>query len=117
LQLRVTDVERLKKKVRKMAASRVLAGDCCDVGLDLAPLDGCQAQIAAGYGAISKVPIPRDRDRLIWLLDGYVEIHGSDDQVTCVRQGETTVLKRNTAYRLVFPQLSLYLTIETGEGI
>lgn len=55
MQPRVTDVERVKKDVRKMAAGRV----------------------------------------------------------THVRQGESTILAGGTAYRLVFPQLTIYLRAET----
>ena len=52
----ITDVERLKTKVRKMAAGRVLAGDSADVCLDLARMRGCRARIAAGYGPLSPAP-------------------------------------------------------------
>jgi hypothetical protein len=113
-QLGVTDVERLKAKVRKMAAGRVLTGDRTDVCLDLARLDGCQARIAAGYGALSKEPRTIPRARLIWILDGHAEVYDAAGRVTYVRQGESTVLSGGNAYRLVFPQLSIYLDVEAG---
>ena len=50
MQLRITDVERLKKAARKTAAGQVLSGGGADVCLDLARLAGCRASIAAGYG-------------------------------------------------------------------
>jgi hypothetical protein len=114
VQLRVTDVERLKIKVRKMAAGHVLVGDSADACLDIAAIDGCRAQIIAGYGTLTQTRLSAKRDRLIWLLDGYVEIHETDGQVTHVRQGESTVLKENSAYKLVFPTLSLYLSVEAA---
>ena len=109
---RVTDVERLKKKVRKMAAGRVLAGDNADMCLDLARLAGCRARIAAGYGSLSQAPRTKPRDRLIWILDGFAQIHDAAGQVTALSQGESTVLAGGEVYRLVFPQLSLYLLVE-----
>jgi hypothetical protein len=115
VQLRITDVERLKKKVRKMAAGRVLSGGSTDVGLDLAQVDGCRACIKAGYGQLGKTPQPIPRDRLIWILDGYAEIYDTAGGVTNVRQGESTILSGGQAYRLVFPQLSLYLSVEATE--
>jgi hypothetical protein len=109
---RVTDVEELKKKVRKMAARHVLAGEGAAVCLDLAPMEGCRACIAAGYGALSETAQAVPRDRLIWILDGYVELHTADGAVTDISQGETTVLAGGVPYRLVFPQLTLYLMVE-----
>jgi uncharacterized cupin superfamily protein len=117
VQTKVIDVEELKKKVRKLAASRVLAGERVDVGLDLGQIDRCRVCITAGYGQTGKVPQPVSRDRLIWVLDGYVEVHDSAGKVTHVSQGESLVLARGSACRLVFPQLTLYLSVEaTGEG-
>jgi hypothetical protein len=111
----VTDVERLKKQVRKLAAGQVLAGGGADVCLDLANLKGCRASIAAGYGPLSQTPQPFPHDRLIWILDGYVEIHDSDGKVSDISQGESTVLAAGRAYRLVFPQLTIYLRLEATE--
>jgi hypothetical protein len=110
------DVERLKKKVRKLAASQVLSGGGADVCQDLAHTDGYQARIAAGYGSLSKTPQPVSRDRLIWVLDGYAEIHDATGRVTNVSQGESTVLAGGQSYRLVFPQLSIYLSVEAEEA-
>jgi len=112
LQQGVTDVELLKKKVRKMAAGRVLSGDSADVCLDLARMAGCRARIAAGYGTLSDSPQVLPWDRMIWLLDGFAQVHDATGQVTHVSQGESTVLAGGRAYRLVFPQLSLYLLVE-----
>jgi hypothetical protein len=111
----IRDVERLKKQVRKLAAGKVLAGGGADVCLDLAKLKGCRASIAAGYGPLSKAPQPFPRDRMIWILDGYAEIHDSDGKVLNISQGESTVLASGRAYRLVFPQLTIYLRVETTE--
>lgn len=111
----IRDVERLKKQVRKLAAGKVLAGGGADVCLDLAKLKGCRASIAAGYGPLSKTPQPFPRDQFIWILDGYAEIHDSDGQVSNISQGESTVLAGGRAYRLVFPQLTIYLHLEAGE--
>ena len=111
----ITDVEQLKKQVRKLAAGRVLAGGGADVCLDLAKLKGCRASIAAGYGPLGKAPQPYPHDRLIWILDGYAEIHDSDGKVSHISQGESTVLLGGRAYRLVFPQLSIYLRVEATE--
>ncbi len=113
--LHVTDIERLKTKVRKMAAGRVLAGEGADVCLDLARMAGCRARIAAGYGPLSPAPQAAPGDRLIWILDGFAEVHGASGAVTHVRQGESTLLAGGLAYRLVFPQLSLYLIVEPEE--
>jgi hypothetical protein len=95
-----------------MAAGRVLSGDSADVCLDLARMEGCRATIAAGYGSLSDAPVAMSRDRLIWLLDGFVQIHDAAGRATTVSQGESTVLLGGQAYRLVFPQLSLYLFVE-----
>lgn len=116
MQPRVTDVERVKSQVRKLAAGRVLSGDAADVCLELAELEGCQARIAAGYGELSKEPQPIPRDRFIWILDGYAEIQTGADQEIRISQGESTVLRRGEAYRLVFPTLTLYLMVEPGEA-
>jgi len=113
--MRVTDVERLKKQVRKMAAGRVLSGEPGGVGLDLGRLEGCQVCIRAGYGQLSKGPERLARDCLIWILDGYVEIHDGAGQVTTLSQGESAVLNGGSAYRLVFPQLALYLRVEAAD--
>ena len=113
---RVTDVERLKKQARKLAAGRVLSGDGADVCLELARMDGCQARIAAGYGSLSKAPQPIARDRLIWVLDGYANVYNASGQMISVSQGESTVLSGGQAYRLVFPQLSIYLIVEAAEN-
>lgn len=113
---RITDVERLKKEVRRLAAGRVLAGESADVFLDLAQLEGCQARLNAGYGSLSRSPQPIPRDRLLWILDGYAEIQDSGGQTINISQGESTVLCGGMAYRLVFPQLTLYLSVEAGEG-
>jgi hypothetical protein len=109
---KVKDVERLKKQVRQLAAGRVLSGGGADVHKELARLDGCQARIAAGYGSPNKTAQPIARDRLIWILDGYAEIYNAHGQVTSVSQGESTVLAGGQAYRLTFPQLSIYLSVE-----
>jgi hypothetical protein len=114
VQPRVTDVERVKKDVRKMAAGRLLSGDAADVCLDLARMDGCRVCIAAGYGQLSETPQPIPRDRLLWILDGYAEISDTSGLATHVSQGESTILALGTAYRLVFPQLTIYLRVETG---
>jgi hypothetical protein len=112
VQQKITDVERLKKAVRKLAATQVLTRGSADVCQDLGRAGNCRARIAAGFGALSKAPEALDRDRLIWILDGYVEVHGPADQVTHIRQGESTILFRGQAYRLVFPQLGIYLVVE-----
>jgi hypothetical protein len=112
VQQRVTDVERLKKKVRKMAAGQVLAGNKADVCLDLVQMRGCSVRVAAGYGALSKAPQKIAHGRLIWILDGRVEVHDTAGQVTHVRQGESTILVGGGAYRPVFPQMSIYLSVE-----
>lgn len=108
----VTDVERLKMKVRKMAAGRVLAGGVADVGLDLAHLRGCRACLAAGYGSLSQSPRTVDQDRMIWVLDGQADVYDAAGNVTYVRQGESTVLVGGAGFRLVFPQLTIYLLLQ-----
>ena len=115
MRLKVTDVERLKKQVRKLAAGQVLSGHGAQVCLDLAQMEGCQARITAGFGTPSKTPQPIERDCLIWILDGFVEIHHVGGQVTNISQGESTVLLRGQAYQLTFPQLSIYLAVEAAE--
>lgn len=112
MRLPVRDVERLKKQVRKLAAGRVLAGEPADVGLDLGLLSGCRVRIAAGYGSQGDLPRSAPHDRLIWILDGYAHVETVDGHVTNVSQGESTILAGETAYRLVFPQLTIYLSVE-----
>jgi hypothetical protein len=112
VQPKITDAERIKKTVRKMAAGRVLAGDRTDVCLDLAHMKGCQVRIAAGYGSLSDSPQAQPRDRMIWMLDGFAQVYDTAGQITHVSQGESIVLAGGQAYRLVFPQLSLYLLVE-----
>ncbi len=70
-----------------------------------------------GYGPLSKAPEAAPHDRLIWLLDGYAEIYGADGQATHISQGESIVLKGGSAYRLVFPQLTIYLKVEAVENL
>lgn len=115
MQQRITDVERLKKAVRKLAATQVLTRGSADVCQELGRAGSCQARIAAGFGALSKAPEALERDRLIWILDGYIEVHDTAGQVTYVRQGESTILAGGQAYRLVFPQLAIYLLVEPGD--
>jgi len=112
---RITDVERLKKEVRRLAAGRVLAGESADVCLDLARMKGCRVCLTAGYGSLSHEPQPAPRDRLIWILDGFAEIGDTSGQSTTISQGESTVLVAGKAYRLTFPQLTLYLCVEAAE--
>ena len=111
---RVQDVERLKAKARKMAAGQVLGGGGADVCLDLGRMAGCRARIAAGYGPLSKGPERVPRDTLIWILDGFAEVHDTAGTVTHIRQGESTILAGGWDYRLVFPALSIYLRLESG---
>jgi hypothetical protein len=115
MQPKARDVEQLKKKVRKMAAGRVLSGDKADVGLEMAQMDGCRVCIAAGYGSLSQAPRTRPRDSLIWVLDGYAQVHTASGRVTDLSQGESMVLAAGMAYRLVFPQLTIYLSVEPAE--
>ena len=112
MQLRITDVERLKKAARKTAAGQVLSGGSADVCLDLARLEGCRASIAAGYGPLSEKPQRIPHDRLLWVLDGYAEVHDTAGRVTYISSGDSTVLRGSQAYRLVFPQLTIYLSVE-----
>ena len=112
MQIRITDVERLKKAARKTAAGQVLSGGSADVCLDLARLAGCRASIAAGYGPLSEETQPIPHDRLIWVLDGYAEVHDTSGQVTYISSGESTLLPGGQAYRFVFPQLTIYLRVE-----
>lgn len=113
---KVTDVERLKTQVRKLAAGRVLSGDVADVCLELAQMNGCQVRISAGYGSLSDTPQSIPHDRLIWILDGYAEIHHAGGQVISISQGESTVLPGGQAFRLAFPKLSIYLSLEPAEN-
>jgi uncharacterized cupin superfamily protein len=115
VQLKVTDVELLKKQARKMAAGRVLAGAGASACRDLAQMEGCRVCISAGYGAASKAPQSTPHDRLIWILDGYAQVQTTNGQVTDVSQGESTVLTAGVAYRLTFPQLTIYLLVEGPE--
>jgi hypothetical protein len=112
MQLKITDVERLKKAARKTAAGQVLSSGSADVCLDLARLAGCRASIAAGYGPLSDKPQCIPHDRLIWILDGYAEVHDAAGQVTYISSGDSTVLRSSQAYRLIFPQLTIYLSVE-----
>ena len=112
MQLKVRDVEQLKKRVRKMVADRVLSGDRADVGLDLAQMDGCRVCVRGGYGALSQTPQTASRDRLLWILAGYAQVHAAGGQTTSISQGESAVLAGGTAYRLVFPQVTVYLSVE-----
>jgi len=118
VQPRITDVEWLKKQVRKLAAGKVLAGGSADVCLDLGEIRGCGARIAAGYGALSQAPEAAPQDRLLWILDGHMSIEMAGGQVTDVSQGESTVLTGGVAYRLLCPQLTIYpiyLLVEAEE--
>ncbi len=113
---RITDVEMLKKQARRTAAGKVMAGEPADVGLDLGQMEGCRARISAGYGQHTKAPEPLERDRLLWILDGLVEVHEPGDRVTTLSQGESAVLVRGRSYRLVFPSMTIYLSIEPWAG-
>jgi hypothetical protein len=112
MRLRITDVERLKKAARKTAAGQVLSGGSADVCLDLARLEGCRASIAAGYGPLSDKPQTIPRDLLIWVLDGYAEVHDASGGVTSVASGESTLLHAGESYRFVFSQLTIYFRVE-----
>jgi len=114
MQPRITDVERVKKQVRKLAAGKVLWGDAADVCLDLARLEGCQVRVVAGYGQLSEEPQKLPYDQFLWILDGYAEIQTAAGAETRISQGESTVLHSGEAYRLFFPQLTLYLLVEPG---
>ena len=61
---------------------------------------------------MSEKPQRIPHDRLIWVLDGYAEVHDSAGQVTHIGSGDSTVLSGNQEYRLVFPQLTIYLSVE-----
>jgi hypothetical protein len=98
-----------------MAAGRVLAGEAGQVCLDLARLERCRACIAAGYGSSSEQPEPVPQDRMIWILEGFVEVHTIDGVAIDVSQGESAILAGGVPYRLVFPQLALYLLVEPLE--
>jgi len=114
MELRVSDVEQLKKRARKQAAAQVFVGGTADLAVDLGPLSGCRASIKAGYGPLGTEPVATPGDRLIWLLDGHAEIESSSGLITHVSQGESTVLAGGFAYRLEFPTLTLYLCVEAG---
>lgn len=116
MEQRITEVERLKNKARKMAAGRVLAGEPADICLDLARSASYRASIAAGYGSLTEAAQTIRSDRLIWILDGHAELHSATGATTYLSQGESTVLKAGSAFRLVFPQLSIYLRVE-AEGM
>jgi hypothetical protein len=110
---RITDVERVKKAVRRKTAGRVLAGDAAEVSLDLACLQGCRVSVAGGYGSLSQEPQRLHQERMIWILDGRAEIHSADGKVTFISQGESTVLRGGASYRLDFPQLTIYLAVDS----
>jgi hypothetical protein len=112
---RVTDVERLRKQVRKMAAGRVLEGTGPQACRDLARMEGCRVCITAGYGPGSKTPQSVPHDRLLWILDGFVNVQGADGRETHVSHGESTVLAAGVPYRLVFPALTIYLLVEGSD--
>jgi len=95
-----------------MAAGKVLAGEVADVGLDLAPMAGCRVCVAAGYGPLSDAPRIATWDRQLWILEGYGEVHDAAGRVTYVSQGQSVLLLGGVAYRLVFPQLTIYLRVE-----
>jgi hypothetical protein len=113
VQPKVIDVEQLKKKVRKMAAGRVLAGQAAEVGLDLARVGGCRACIQAGYGQVSKPAQTPPVDRFLWVLDGLVEVYDAGGRVATVSQGEGLALPGTKPYQLAFPSLTLYLYLES----
>jgi uncharacterized cupin superfamily protein len=115
VQPRVTDVERLKKQVRKMAAGRVLAGGGGEACLDLAQMQGCRVAVTAAFGPAGKSAQSVPHDRLLWILDGFVDVQTTDGQVIRVSQGESTVLSGGVAYHLIFPQLTVYLLVEGPE--
>jgi hypothetical protein len=115
VQPKITDVERLKKQVRKLVAGQVLSGGSANVCLELGEMPGCGARIAAGYGTLSQAPEATAQDRLIWILDGRVSIETAGGQIVDVSQGESTVLTGGVAYRLVCPQLTIYLLVEAEE--
>jgi hypothetical protein len=108
----VTDVELLKKKVRKLTAGRVLGGENASACLEMGSLRGCRALIAAGFGSQSREPKAVDHDRLLWILDGRVDIYDPSEEASTIRQGESTVLAAGKPFRLVFPQLTIYVVVE-----
>lgn len=112
MQLPVTDVEQLKKKVRKLTAGRVLSGDTASACLEMGSVRGCRVLIAAGYGPQGKVAEAVAHDRLLWILDGHVDIYDATDEATTISQGESTVLQAGKPFRLVFPALTIYLMAE-----
>ena len=112
MQPRVSDVERLKTRVRKLAAGQVLGGGTADVCQDMAVLDHCRVRIAAGYGTLGDATQPAPHDRMIWILDGFAEIRDSSGGVTSISQGESTVLLAGYGYQLVFQQLTIYLSVD-----
>jgi len=114
MELRVSDVEQLKKRARKQAAAAVFSGGTADLAVDLGPLQGCRASIKAGYGPLTVEPVAATGDRLVWLLEGHAEIESPSGLITHLSQGESTVLTGGFAYRLEFPTLSLYLCVEAG---
>jgi hypothetical protein len=50
---------------------------------------------------------------MIWILDGHAEIYSANGKVTFVSQGESMVLRAGGSYRFVFPQLSIYLVVDS----
>jgi hypothetical protein len=109
---RIADVEVLKKKARKLAATQVLAGGSADVCLELGAMRGSRVCIRAGYGAQSDLPQAQPADRLLWILDGYLDLESAAGTGTRVSQGESTVLAGGQPVRLVFPTLTIYLHVE-----
>jgi len=87
-------------------------GDASEACLELGRLECCQVRIAAGYGQMSTEPQPIPCDQFIWILDGHADIYDATGTETRISQGESTVLYGGEAYRLVFPQLSIYLLVE-----
>jgi hypothetical protein len=116
MQLTVTDVEQLKKKVRKMTAGRVLAGGVANVCLEMGTVRGCRVMIAAGFGPLSDGPQAVAHDRLLWILDGRLEVHDASGEASTVSQGESAVLSAGRSFQLVFPQLTIYLAVEPATG-
>jgi hypothetical protein len=102
----------LKKQARRAAANHVLAGSPADVGLEMGQVEGCRVRICAGYGQHTKAPELLERDRLLWILDGLVEVHEPGDKITTLSQGESAVLVAGRSYRLVFPSMAIYLSVE-----
>jgi len=110
-------VELLKKQARRTAAGRVLAGEPADVGLDVGQMEGCRVRIVAGFGQQAKTPQRLERDRLLWILDGMAEVHEPGGAITTLSQGESAVLVGGRSYRLVFPSMTIYLSVEpVAEG-